>query len=274
MKDEHPIAKVMVKPIIQKNPNKESISKNEEEKRESFKIKDPSNPKVTKIQEKNINDNYGRIYIQEGQRNNPNYVKNPQAETKYRGYQNKNPPKTYVYTKINNIPNNKYNNNNYSDRVDITKLNFNKDRDGPSKKNNLRRKSIDRGEKNNVQITHIINSSMDIDFHITDPLAITTEESRRKYRGSIDKKNRNGKKGNVKVTYSSSCDKVKIIPKKKIKNPGTIEYVKHRENPHLKRIDNNIKNSNNYSYRDNNNIKMSNIKVAYPANKNQRKYNN
>ena len=272
MKDE-PVAKVLVKPIIQKSkPNMESKPRNEEENRESFKIASPPNPKVTKIQEKNINDNYGRIYIQEGQKRNPNYIKSPQKESKYRGYQNKNPPKTNTYTKVNNAPNNNYNNK-YSDRVDITKLTFGKEKDnGKSKNNNLKRKSIDRGDNKNVKITHIINSSMEIDFHMTDPLDITTEESRRKYRGSIDKKNRNGRNGSVKVTYSCSCENVKILPKKK--NRGKSEVVSHRDNPHLKRNVNNINminNNNNKNYREYNNIKMSNVKGNYQGNNNQRK---
>ena len=149
MKDQ-PVVKVMVKPIIQNNKqDKESISKKEEENRESFKIKSPPNPKVTN-QEKNINDNYRGIYNQKGQRKNPNYVKDQETELKYQGFQNNNSSKTNIY---NNKLNNDYDNNKYSDHIDINELIFGKDQEyGKSKNNNLIRKSIDRGENKNIKI--------------------------------------------------------------------------------------------------------------------------
>ena len=272
MKDQ-PVVKVMVKPIIQNNKqDKESISKKEEENRESFKIKSPPNPKVTN-QEKNINDNYRGIYNQKGQRKNPNYVKDQETELKYQGFQNNNSSKTNIY---NNKLNNDYDNNKYSDHIDINELIFGKDQEyGKSKNNNLIRKSIDRGENKNIKITHIIYTSMETDFNIIEPLEVTTEESRRKYKGSIDKKNRNGKNGSVRVTYSCSCKNVKILPKNKNKNPGTSEVVAHRDNPHLKGYDNNINNiktsNNNKINRGNNNTKVSNEKISYSVNKNLRK---
>ena len=106
-------------------------------------------------------------------------------------------------------------------------------RGNDNKSSHLRRKSFDRGgDYNNIMITHIIYSSReDIDFHIIDPLMITTEESRRKYKGSLDKNNRNGKNGNVKVDFRSSCDNIKIIPKTKKRNIGKTEVVPHRIQP-------------------------------------------
>jgi len=274
-----PIVKVKAKGFNPKNKsNNESLSKNQEEKRESFKMKDSKyiNPKVTKIQEKNINDNYGRIYIQEGQKNKPNFLKISEPDTKFRGYQNKNNQNTTVYRGINNNPNTNHNNR-YANSLDKKSFNYNRERENRKSQNyNLRRKSIDRGDNKNVQITHIIYSNMDIDFHITDPLEITTEESRRKYMGSVDKNNKNGKSGKVKVTYSSSCENVKIIPKQKNSNIGKIEYMKHRENPHLKRINNNNNNNNNNNKSNviNNYSRIYSVKNSNPLNKNQkRKYN-
>ena len=43
-----------------------------------------------------------------------------------------------------------------------------------------------------------------------DPLVFMTEEYKRRYRGSIDKININGRDGKVKVKYRSSCDCIKI----------------------------------------------------------------
>ena len=197
--------------------------------------------------------------------------------SKPKKYSNNNNLKTNLNYDIKNISS-KYNslpyNNRYANSLDKKSINYNRERENRKSQNyNLRRKSIDRGENKNVRITHIIYSNMDIDFHITDPLDITTEESRRKYRGSVDKSNKYGKNGNVKVTYSSSCENVKIIPKQKSSNVGKIEYIKHRENPHLKRININ-NNNNNKSNVVNNYSKIYSVKNSNPLNKNQkRKYN-
>ena len=188
-------------------------------------MKDNSvNKKVTKIQEKNINGNYGRIYVQEKEKNKPNY-------SPYNNNQNNIKP-------YNKVKNSQKENKRYANSVDKNAIKNNKKKE-EEKNNRLRRKSIDRGgDYNNIQVTHIIYSSRDIDFHITDPLVISNEETRKKYRGSVDKNNRNGKNGSVKVTCTSSCDNIKIIPKEKKKNAPKIEILSHRENPHLKKNNN------------------------------------
>lgn len=261
MSEEEPIAKVKAKLIIPKTQSdKEAQNKNTEKTRESFNMKNASNAntKITKLQEKNINGNYGRIYIKEDQKNNPIYSKKYEKDSdknKLRGNQNNN---TKVYTKVNN---NKDNNNTkrYASSVDKNGIKKNKQEE----KSHLRRKSIDRGgDYNNIMVTHIIYSSRDIDFHIIDPLVTITEEKKKKFRGSVDKKNRDGKNGSVRVTTSSSCDNIKIEPKEKKKNIGKSEVVSHRDNSHLKKVNNN---------KDNNQGINSKQKYSRPLNKKERK---
>ena len=262
MRDE-PIVKA--KSINPKN-NSAQNNRNNREQRESFKMGNISNnSKITKIQDKNINGNYGRIYIQDGQNNRGGYNPNDsrtnniyskkytqdnsnnsglrsnrnQSQQNY-NYNNNN-KNTYAYSRTNNYNynynqnqnNNRYNNNNnrYANSVDRNNMNkYSQQRGNDNKSSHLRRKSFERGD--NIMITHIIYSSReDIDFHIIDPLMITTEESRRKYKGSLDKNNRNGKNGNVKVDFRSSCDNIKIIPKTKKRNIGKTEVVPHRIQP-------------------------------------------
>ena len=271
---EQPVVKVKAKLIIPKSQNdKESGNKNDYNKRESFNMKNASNPntKVTKIQEKNINGNYGRIYIQENQKNNPiysrKYEKPSVDNTKLRGNQNN----TRVYTKINDYNQNDKNRKRYANSVDRKNINKYRGQE-KSSASHLRRKSFDRGgDYNNIQVTHIIYSSRDdIDFHIIDPLVIITEENKKKYRGSLDKKNRNGKDGSVKVEYRSSCDNIKINPRDK-KRIIKSEVVYHRrENPHLQNINNNNNNNNKV-----NNYKVNNYKVNnYNVNNNKGNSNN
>ena len=109
-------------------------------------------------------------------------------------------------TKINNR---RYKNNSIDNKYTIKKDDNNK----KNKKSNLRRKSIDRGgDYKNVQVTHIIYSINDeLNFHIIEPLMISTDEGRQKLKKKIDKNNRNGRNGGVKVSYNCSCDKVKIV---------------------------------------------------------------
>ena len=290
---EQPVVKVKAKLIIPKSQsNKESENKKDYNKRESFNMKNASNAnsKVTKIQEKNINGNYGRIYIQENQKNDPIYSRKYERPSidnnKLRGNQNN----TKVYNKINDYNPNDKNRKRYANSVDKNIINKNR---GQEKSSHLRRKSFDRGgDYNNIQITHIIYSSRDIDFHIIDPLVIITEENKKKYRRSIDKTNKNGKDGKVKVTYSSSCDNIKINPKEK-KNNIKSEVVYHRrENPHLQNINNNnikinnkvnnkinnkvnnkVDNKVNYRYNNKGNSysTMSKQRYSRPINKNERK---
>ena len=47
-----------------------------------------------------------------------------------------------------------------------------------------------------MQVTHIIYSINDeLNFHIIDPLMISTDEGRQKLKKKIDKNNRNGRNG-------------------------------------------------------------------------------
>lgn len=259
MKNEPVVKAKSFKP--QNNSYQNNANRNREQ-RESFKMGNISNnSKVTKIQDKNINGNYGRIYIQDNQNNRggypPNdsktntiysnrYTQDSSINSRLRGNRNQsqqnnnnNNKNTYSYSRTNNYnynqnQNNNRNNNRYANSVDKNNMNKYRDQRGNYNKNShLRRKSFDRGgDYNNIMITHIIYSSRDdIDFHIIDPLMITTEESRRKYKGSLDKNNRNGKNGNVKVDFRSSCDNIKIIPKTKKRNIGKTEIVPHRIQP-------------------------------------------
>ena len=179
------------------------------------------NSKMTEIQGKNINGNYGRIYVQEGGKKNLVYSEFDAPKTsnkiKLRGEENN----SKTYTKINS-----------------NTMKKNKERqEGKNRSSQLRRKSIDRGgDYKNIQVTHIINSAMDIDFHIIDPLEVVTDEKKKAYRKFLNKSNRNGKNGKVKVTCSCSCDNIKIIPKEKKKDIVKTEVLSHRENPHLKRV--------------------------------------
>ena len=234
--------------------NRSQLNRNMDRKRESFNANNQNNldTKVTKIQDKNVNGNYGRIYIQEGNKKNLVYSEYDKKPTSSKvTILRDNEPKKIMYNRINR--NNNYSNDRYSDKYNKNKIR--NDVKGP-KSSQLRRKSIERGGNyKNVQITHIINTSMDIDFHILDPLVQCTEETKNKYRGNINRNNRNGKNGKVKVVCSCSCDNIKIKPKEKKKNIGKIQVINNRANPQLKQINNNKKKDNTT-----NNYYMRNIK--------------
>lgn len=259
MKDEKVVI-VKAKAINPRDKKNKDQDKTGETQKESFNMKDSTNQnsKITKIQDKNVNGNYGRIYIQEGQKKNLVYsefdVPESSNKSKLRGDENN----TKKYNKVN--PPKTKSNKRAASSVD---------------KNSLRRKSIERGDNyKNIQITHIIDSTQDIDFHITDPLVAVTEENKKKYRGNLTKNNRNGKDGKVKVVYTCSCDNVKIKPKEKKKNEGKIQVVTHRENPHLKRVNPNV----NVNKNKNNSIKGNTYTMSSrqkntnkPLNRNERK---
>ena len=196
----------------------------QEEIKESISLSEAeNNKKKIEIQETNINGNYGRIIIQEN-----NKESSPsQREEKIITIDDNNK------TKINNR---RYKNNSIDNKYTIKKDDNNKN----NKKSNLRRKSIDRGgDYKNVQVTHIIYSINDeLNFHIIDPLMISTDEGRQKLKKKIDKNNRNGRNGGVKVSYNSSCDKVKIAPSNKKNLIGKTQVVTHRQN-NLRVINNN-----------------------------------
>ena len=193
----------------------------QEEIKESISLSEAeNNKKKIEIQETNINGNYGRIIIQEN-----NKESSPsQREEKI------------IIKKIITIDDNnkaKINNRRYkNDSIDNKYIIKKDDNNKKNKKSNLRRKSIDRGgDYKNVQVTHIIYSINDeLNFHIIDPLMISTDEGRQKLKKKIDKNNRNGRNGGVKVSYNCSCDKVKIAPSNKKNLIGKTQVVTHRQN--------------------------------------------
>lgn len=193
----------------------------QEEIKESISLSEAeNNKKKIEIQETNINGNYGRIIIQEN-----NKESSPsQREGKI------------IIKKIITIDDNnkaKINNRRYkNDSIDNKYIIKKDDNNKKNKKSNLRRKSIDRGgDYKNVQVTHIIYSINDeLNFHIIDPLMISTDEGRQKLKKKIDKNNRNGRNGGVKVSYNCSCDKVKIAPSNKKNLIGKTQVVTHRQN--------------------------------------------
>ena len=193
----------------------------QEEIKESISLSEAeNNKKKIEIQETNINGNYGRIIIQEN-----NKESSPsQREGKI------------IIKKIITIDDNnktKINNRRYkNDSIDNKYIIKKDDNNKKNKKSNLRRKSIDRGgDFKNVQVTHIIYSINDeLNFHIIEPLMISTDEGRQKLKKKIDKNNRNGRNGGVKVSYNCSCDKVKIAPSNKKNLIGKTQVVTHRQN--------------------------------------------
>ena len=196
------------------NPPKEEI-------KESISLSEAeNNKKKIEIQETNINGNYGRIIIQENNKeSSPSQREEKIIIKKIITIDDNNK------TKINNR---RYKNNSIDNKYTIKKDDNNK----KNKKSNLRRKSIDRGgDYKNVQVTHIIYSINDeLNFHIIDPLMISTDEGRQKLKKKIDKNNRNGRNDGVKVSYNCSCDKVKIAPSNKKNLIGKTQVVTHRQN--------------------------------------------
>jgi hypothetical protein len=236
--DQITITKTKVKTIHPKNnPNKK-----EEEKTESV----------------------SKIYIQEGQKKVLVYKE--KEEIPHGGGDSTvlRDDNTKKYNKVNA---NKNNNSRYSNSLDRNAINKNaKRKENTNKETHLKRKSVDRGGNyKNIKVTHIINSTLDIDFHIIDPLDVSTDESRKKLKVNINKNNRNGKNGKVKVAYMSSCDDIKIPPKEKKKNIGKIQVISHRENPNLKKTNKNKNNNAGTS------SVMSKQRYSKQVNKNERK---
>ena len=219
--------------ITSKNENNNDTNNPQEEPKESISISDPENKTKKKItvQEENINGNYGRILIQESNKDSSSSHRDDKKDKKIQ---------KKIITNITTTTNNRRNPARSIDKKSIeNNNNINNNNIQKNKKYNLRRKSIDRGgDYKNVQITHIIYSIDDsLNFHIIDPLMTSTDEGRKKYMKKIDKNNRNGRNGGVKVSYNSSCDKVKITPFDKKKLIGKTSVVTHRQN-NLKVINN------------------------------------
>ena len=225
-------------PVTNININENNSPKKEEIKnstnnpsveiKESFSLGDNDNKtkKVIKVQEENINGNYGRIYIQESSSNRDGFKSNSNLNSdnnKSRPVQQKETKKTIITlnTNKNQTTNNKK--KNYSISVDNK---YEKKANEKPKNKNLRSKSIVRGgDYKNILITHYIYSSSDIPFHIIDPLKETTDEIRKKYMIKINDKNRNGRNGKVRVTYNCSCDKIKARPKGNLNLKGVITNI-------------------------------------------------
>ena len=233
-----------------KDENKASEINQKGEISNSLSLSETENrtKKIVTVQEENINGNYGRIYIKEsssnreGDRFDSNTDKPNDKPKQERGNKK-------IIVLQNNI---KSNNNNTSNNnrkrvisVDNKYERKNEEERKKQKKYNLRRKSIDRGgDYKNIQVTHIIYSTKDINFHIIDPLMTYTEEMRKKQMNKIDAKYRNGINGKVKVTYNSSCDKIKIKPKEKENLKGKTMIISHRQNIRTENNVNDNKNSN------------------------------
>jgi len=208
------------------------------EMKESFGLSDRINrtKKIIKVQEENINGNYGKLFVQENSSNRDGFKSN----SNFNSEKNKNSPqkktkKTIITQNNNNSQINSNKRKNYSIDVDNK---YTKEKNKNPKNKNVRSKSIVRGgDYQNVLVTHTIYASSDIDFHIIDPLKITTDEARKKYMIKIDEKNRNGLNGKVRVTSTSSCDKIKKMPKEKIKLNGVTKIVTHRNNSIVKNVE-------------------------------------
>ena len=228
----------------EKKENSINENKTKEEIKESLNLNENNtkNKKILKVQKENINGNYGRIIIQESSSNREvDKFDSNNDKSKAKPAQGKENKKIIVEEKNNNKTDNnkrkrvisvdnKYERKNEEDRKN-------------TKKYNLRRKSIDRGgDFKNIQVTHIIYSTKDINFHIIDPLMSYTEEMRKKYMNKVDAKYRNGRNGKVKVSYNSSCDNIRIKPKDKAKLNGKTIIVSHRQNI---KNENNLKDSKN-----------------------------
>ena len=81
------------------------------------------------------------------------------------------------------------------------------------------------GDYKNVQVRHIIYSIKNIDFHIVDPLVVS-KDKKPKYIINADTtiKKRNDSTRNAKSSWKSSYDNMKITPKKKKPNEGSVYY--------------------------------------------------
>ena len=131
-------------------------------------------------------------------------------------------------------PDNKRIYENVIKRIENKELNINKKETKKKERNNrykemenkrekrLRRKTVDRGGKyNNIQARYIIYSKKDIEFHIVEPMNVSFDKP---LMYDKNRTNRKEPKGNVKVTYKSSCDNFKVRKKKKNKEKTVIYY--------------------------------------------------
>ena len=189
----------------------------EEKKINMFYKKNKNNQKKNNINQKEYKDN-------QIEKINQNQLK---VKSIFEEDININENNNNIINNNNNIINSNIRNSNVRKNYSIDVDNkYTKEKNKNPKNKNVRSKSIVRGgDYQNVLVTHTIYASSDIDFHIIDPLKITTDEARKKYMIKIDEKNRNGLNGKVRVTSTSSCDKIKKMPKEKIKVNSIVKNV-------------------------------------------------
>ena len=225
------------------------VKKNKEVKENlSYREADTRNKKIIKIQQDNLNGNYGKVYVKES----PN-----RYGERYNLSDKKSGAKPVQPKEIKKIYSNTNNNNNYNNNINTKKRRIIsvdnryerkiKEDNDKMKKYDIRKTSIERGgDYKNIRTTHIIYSTKKINFHIINPLMSCSDEMRKKYMHKIDARYKNGKNGKVKVSYNSSCDNIFLKTNKKVDLNGKVTVVSHRQNVRNKtNINNNNININN-----------------------------
>ena len=224
-----------------------TVKKNKEVKETlSYREADTRNKKIIKIQQDNLNGNYGKVYVKES----PNrYGERYNLSDKKSGAKPVQPKEIKkIYSNTNN---NNYNNNINTKKRRIISVDNRYERkikedNDKMKKYDLRKTSIERGgDYKNIRTTHIIYSTKKINFHIINPLISCSDEMRKKYMHKVDARYKNGKNGKVKVSYNSSCDNIFLKTNKKVDLNGKVTVVSHRQNVRNKtNINNNNYNNN------------------------------
>ena len=225
------------------------VKKNKEVKENlSYREADTRNKKIIKIQQDNLNGNYGKVYVKES----PN-----RYGERYNLSDKKSGAKPVQPKEIKKIYSNTNNNNNYNNNINTKKRRIIsvdnryerkiKEDNDKMKKCDIRKTSIERGgDYKNIRTTHIIYSTKKINFHIINPLMSCSDEMRKKYMHKVDARYKNGKNGKVKVSYNSSCDNIFLKTNKNVNLNGKVTVVSHRQNVRNKtNINNNNININN-----------------------------
>ena len=225
------------------------VKKNKEVKENlSYREADTRNKKIIKIQQDNLNGNYGKVYVKES----PN-----RYGERYNLSDKKSGAKPVQPKEIKKICSNTNNNNNYNNNINTKKRRIIsvdnryerkiKEDNDKMKKSDIRKTSIERGgDYKNIRTTHIIYSTKKINFHIINPLMSCSDEMRKKYMHKVDARYKNGKNGKVKVSYNSSCDNIFLKTNKNVNLNGKVTVVSHRQNVRNKtNINNNNININN-----------------------------
>ena len=223
------------------------VKKNKEVKENlSYREADTRNKKIIKIQQDNLNGNYGKVYVKES----PN-----RYGERYNLSDKKSGEKPVQPKEIKKIYSNTNNNNNYNNNINTKKRRIIsvgnryerkiKEDNDKMEKCDIRKTSIERGgDYKNIRTTHIIYSTKKINFHIINPLMSCSDEMRKKYMHKVDARYKNGKNGKVKVSYNSSCDNIFLKTNKKVNLNGKVTVVSHRQNVRNKtNINTNINNN-------------------------------